>query len=362
MNQLFFELIRVAIGTQNKLSCLPKTGEWDELFKMAKKQSLVGICFVALQRLGADAEEGFVRIGMSEMQYLKWMGMAAKIQQRNDVMNQQCVALMKRLSADGFRSCVLKGQGIATLYRGQLQGLRQSGDIDVWVDAPEADTIKWVRDHCGETKYDYHHIDADLFEDTQVELHFRPTLSRNILRDLKIQRWSKRYAGRFVYDEKAGFSVPILEFNVVYILHHIYWHVMFGGCGLRQIMDLYFVMKQDRSEAQNAEITDSLKYLNMERFARSVMYILHEVFGLEDHKMICPMDEKVGAFLLKDIMRTGNMGHHDETKKKTNGTKISYLWRDTTYGFRLFKYFPVDVLWIPFGMIYISLRGKMIPR
>lgn len=43
---------------------------------MAEKQSLVGVCFAALQNLGADVDDGFTRIGMNEMQYLNWMGMA----------------------------------------------------------------------------------------------------------------------------------------------------------------------------------------------------------------------------------------------------------------------------------------------
>ena len=360
MNELFYELIRVAIGTKDNLSRMPSEREWSKLYRMAERQSLVGVCFAALKRLGADADEGYARIGMSKMLYLTWMCMAVTIQQKNQIVDEHCAALQKRLSADGFKCCILKGQGVACQYAEHLLGLRQSGDIDVWIDAPPKETINWVRANCGESKHDYHHVDADLFPDTQVELHFRPTLSRNIMRDLKIQKWTKRYVGKFVYDEKIGFSVPILEFNIVYILHHIYWHVMFGGCGLRQLMDMYFVMMQERTDAQNEEIAKSLKYLGIERFARAVMFILHDVFGLKEDRMICHLDEELGAFLLKDILRTGNMGHHDETKKKTNGTKLSYLWRDTTYGFRLFKYFPVDVLWIPFGMIYISLRGKMI--
>ena len=75
MNDIFFELIRVAIGTQESLSRLPSAREWGELYKMAQKQSLVGVCFAGLQRLGADADEGFARIGICEMLYLTWMGM-----------------------------------------------------------------------------------------------------------------------------------------------------------------------------------------------------------------------------------------------------------------------------------------------
>ena len=68
------------------------------------------------------------------------MGMAAKIQQKNRTMDEQCVNLRKRLAVDGFRSCILKGQGVGQLYTEHILGLRQSGDIDIWLDA-DTDTI-----------------------------------------------------------------------------------------------------------------------------------------------------------------------------------------------------------------------------
>ena len=354
IEQFFFELIQVALGIRVCLSHSPTAEEWKALYDMAKKQSLVGVCFAGVQLLQQQRQEP------PEMLYLTWMGMAAKVQQRNEVVSKQCVEVYEMLKADGLDNCILKGQGVGRYY-GSLKELRQSGDIDVWVNATEHDTIKWSITQSGKKNvHDYHHIDADVFADTQVELHFRPTLSRNICRDLKIQKWSKRYANEFMYDKSVGFDVSPLEFDVVFILHHIYWHVMFGGCGLRQLMDLYFVLCQERTEVQNAEIKDSLRYLGMERFASAVMHIMQVVFGLNTEQLLCEANTKVGEFLLNDILRTGNMGHHDEIKKKTNGSRLSYLWRDTTYGFRLFRYFPIDVLWIPFGMIYISLKGKMI--
>ena len=51
INQLFFELIRVAIGNAVCLSQTPTTAEWNALYAMAKEQSLVGICFAGVQRL-----------------------------------------------------------------------------------------------------------------------------------------------------------------------------------------------------------------------------------------------------------------------------------------------------------------------
>lgn len=75
-DNLFFELIQVAIGTRICLSHTPSADEWDELYTMAKKQSLVGVCFAGVQRLQQQRQEP------PEMLYLTWLGMAAKIQQK----------------------------------------------------------------------------------------------------------------------------------------------------------------------------------------------------------------------------------------------------------------------------------------
>ena len=68
INNLFFELIQVAIGTRICLSHTPSADEWGELYAMAKKQSLVGVCFAGVQRLQTQRQEPY------EMLYLTWMG------------------------------------------------------------------------------------------------------------------------------------------------------------------------------------------------------------------------------------------------------------------------------------------------
>ncbi len=46
MESLFFSLLRVALGTQSTLSRTPSAAEWKELYAMAQKQALLGICTV----------------------------------------------------------------------------------------------------------------------------------------------------------------------------------------------------------------------------------------------------------------------------------------------------------------------------
>ena len=61
----------------------------ERLYEMAKKQSLVDVCFAAVQKLVEQRQEP------PEMLYLTWMGMAAKIQQKNRTVDEQCVNLRK---------------------------------------------------------------------------------------------------------------------------------------------------------------------------------------------------------------------------------------------------------------------------
>lgn len=65
------------------------------------------------------------------------------------------------------------------------------------------------------------------------------------------------------------------------------------------------------SSAVSLEVIQrDLKHLGLWKFARAVMYVLHEALGLSEEKMIAPMDEKRGKLLLAEILNGGNFGKH----------------------------------------------------
>ena len=85
IEQTFFELIQVAIGTRICLSHTLSADEWGELYAMAKKQSLVGVCFAGVHRLQEQQQASTsTSSAQAEMLYLRWLGMAAKIQQMSE--------------------------------------------------------------------------------------------------------------------------------------------------------------------------------------------------------------------------------------------------------------------------------------
>ena len=354
INRLFFELIQVAIGNRVCLSHSPTTEEWKELYVLAKKQSVVGVCFAGLQKLQTQRQEP------SEMLYLTWMGMAAKIQQRNQIVDEQTARLYKKVADDGYKACVLKGQSVNSLY-GNLTDLRQSGDIDMWMVAEPEKVIEWARATGSMYYYDYHHADLSLFQDTEIEIHYRPSLSRNLVRNVRLQKWFKKEGAKhIVYREDLGFAVPDYIFNVVLTMNHNFWHLMYEGVGFRQFMDLYFVLctsYEDENENRPETTLQLLKHLKLQKFASASMWIMKEVFGLEDKYLLCGPDKDAGSFLLDEIMQAGNFGKHDMRLKngryKLSRVGLMCAWiRHTS---RLFKYYPTDVLWTPIGILKISL-------
>ena len=76
------------------------------------------------------------------------------------------------------------------------------------------------------------------------------------------------------------------------------------------------------------------------------MYVLHEVFGLEERLMLVPADERRGHFLLDEMMAGGNFGQYDERNQRPAsqwGKNVQRLRRDV----RLMRYFPSECLWEP---------------
>lgn len=357
INNLFFELIRVSIGVGGGgLSKTPTNEEWKALYDTARKQSLVGVCFAGVQKLVEQKQ------APEEMLYLTWMGMAAKIQQRNEVVNQQTAQFYKKLADDGYRACVLKGQSVNSLYD-NLRGLRQSGDIDMWMVAEPDKVIEWARATGSMYYYDYHHADLSLYQDTEIELHYRPSLSRNLVRNARLQKWFKTEGSKhIIFNDNLGFATPDFIFNVVLTMNHNLWHFLYEGVGMRQLLDLYFIIrsKNDNVNANDNFLSETLKllkHLKLQKFASASMWIMKEVFGLEDEYLLCEPDEDAGRFLLDEIMQAGNFGHHDDRLKdnryKTTRVGLMLAWMRHT--FRLFRYYPADVLWTPIGILRISL-------
>ena len=88
-----------------------------------------------------------------------------------------------------------------------------------------------------------------------------------------------------------------------------------------------------------------LKYLGLWKFAGAVMYVLHEVLGLAENKMLVPMDEKRGKLLLAEILEGGNFGRHFTkyghfTQQGMAKKYFLKIWRNMHF----VRYYPAEAL------------------
>lgn len=355
MNNLFYELVRVSINTQENISRRPSETEWEGLFNMAVKQSLVGVCFVGLHSIGADSDDGFMKIGMSEDLFFNWMGMAANISMKNDAMDGYTKDVVAHFREYGFACTTLKGQGIASLY-GSLKEFRQSGDVDVWVSGGRKKLYEHSLKMFGKLEgLTYHHIHYPLYDDPEVEAHVWPSFLSSPLRNRRLQQFC------LMYEPMDGCEdVPSLAFNRVYILLHCYQHFTHRGVGMRQLLDYYFVLLQGFTEEEKAESMKWITALGMKRFAEAMMWMMKEVFGHSNQYLLCEPDETYGRFLLDEVMQTGNMGHADDRIDKkqlqtAGGRYLNNLKRDR----RIVKICPHEALWEPLWGIYQFVWCKL---
>ena len=442
-----FLFLNYCLGKKVDMSMVVAKIDWRQLYTFASRQALLGFCFDGIERLTKEFSEELKQNPMGRDLLMTWMGAAQQIRRQNMKVNAVAGKLFSMLREDGFRCCILKGQGNALMYPNPYS--RTPGDIDVWVNASREDITDYAKTHF-EIGDDIrcHHIETSM-DGVPVELHFFPCTMNNPIYNARLQKWFKRNTDLqcsnvvSLPDGIGEIAIPTTAFNVIYQLTHLYHHFFDEGIGMRQIID-YFLVVNDfsknvflnnksskitpslftlkegstshpdplslRGEGGNrptrcsepqrskdggpskvspdcagwdrrgvsgdtgsvscssasgssitsvssASTTDSsastaldvvqreLNYLGLWKFAGAVMYVLHEVLGLAEDKMIVPVDEKRGRLLLAEILNGGNFGQHFTkyghfTQQRMAKKYFLKIWRNMHF----VRYYPAEAL------------------
>ena len=107
---LFFELLQIAIGNRRKLSQIPSAEEWRDLYTLAQKQAMVGIAFRGVEQLPQEQRP-------PKPLLMQWYMATEQIKKMNADLDRKALKVANNFLEDGFPGWVLKGQGIAQLYR-----------------------------------------------------------------------------------------------------------------------------------------------------------------------------------------------------------------------------------------------------
>ena len=145
----FFQFLCFSIGISSDLPDV-QSKEWKLIYEMAKKQSLLGIAFDGIEKMGST-------IKIDSDLLMTWLGKCKMIEKRNYQLNEAVVKVSEYFKKNGIEACILKGQGNALMYPKPLH--RTPGDIDIWVSGKDSDVIRFVHSIAPDEKASYHHID-----------------------------------------------------------------------------------------------------------------------------------------------------------------------------------------------------------
>lgn len=372
--KIFFDFLRFCIGSAKEIPGSLKEVDWKELYAIAQKQALLGVLFHGIQRLPKE-------LAPEQKLLMQWMVMAEQIRKQNIRLFLDSVKVCQNFENEGFANCILKGQGNALLYPDSY--MRTPGDIDIYLAGGRKRVMQYINKVCPNQVMRYHHVDFPVMK-TAIEVHFTPSYMFFPIHNSRMQKWFEEVMGEqcnhrvSLPDGYGEIHVPQVSFNVIYILSHLYRHIFTEGIGLRQLLDYYFVLVKWHTDLTN--LTDSnkslpqmtqintdldtlrheLKYLGLWKFAQAVMYVLHEVFGLSEDRMIAPMDEREGRFLLDEIMRGGNFGQYDDRMgSKVGESKIHRYFRMNLRNLRFVKHYPTEALSEPLFRTWFAVWKKI---
>lgn len=355
MEDIFFELIQVALGTRECLSRVPNEQEWKELSALCQKQAISGTVFHALDGLSKYGQKPTLIV------LYEWIGYANQIEARNRLTTDVCKQLCDELDRDGIRACILKGQANHAYYPEKMGNMRTCGDIDIWMrpkDRGVKHKVKWILDYLEKRNtiesLCYLHAEVKPRHDVPIEVHFRPTFLNEPIHNGRLQRLFGNMEDCTEAKEIDGVTLPVLkwEYDVIFQLCHIYRHLLDEGVGLRQVIDYYYLLKYDERNNKK-DIIHHVERLGMKRFAGALMYVLQEVLAMPEEYLLCPASEIDGKFLLSEILLAGNFGHSDPRlsqlhfEKGKTSFQVKRAWRRIKRNSRFLMSYPSEVIWEP---------------
>lgn len=364
MKDIFFELLQIALRQKESLSRIPSEEEWHSLFKEAQKQGLVAVVFEGVKFLGEQGVKPPFDVLM------QWIAESEIIKSRNKHSNQVAVKVTHFFEQKGFRTCVLKGQGNTMYYPNPF--IRISGDIDIWLEGGKKKILEFVNEQWPGQLGRYHHVEIPPINGVPIEVHFMPAYMRNPIYNRRLQKWFADQADeQFSHyvtlpDSDTPISIPTPAFNCIYQLQHMFSHLFTEGFGLRQVTDYYYVLIKFRDESlefrdssKSIELEETLKYLGLWKFAGAMMWVMQRVYSLDSKYFIAEPDQKEGAFVLNEILQSGNMGHYDTRLGHKEGETVAHRYfRMTLRNMRFVKHYPSEALCEPIFRTWYFFKKK----
>lgn len=286
---------------------------WRALFRLAEKQTVVGLVYDAVLTLPQALQPDGDLLRTAHLHTIRTA-------QSHQLLNTTLTQLVQRLQAEGFRPVLLKGQGVALNYPHPLR--RNCGDIDLYIGEPDYPRVcrllhQWnmpgedATESIQHLHFSYNGVHLEIHRIAGVLFHSR----RNRL----FRQWSDELLQgdtcRTVRIDQTEILLPPVRFDAFFIFYHTYKHFLTGGVGLRQLCDWALYLHAFSRQIDRPALLQDLNRFHLLRPWQIMGQIAVRHLGLPQEEFPFFLSDgkaqRRAEAMMELILQSGNFGFHD---------------------------------------------------
>ena len=351
---MFLELLQLAVGNRTALSRMPSPQEWRHIYEEAAGQAVQGLIAEAALSLHPQCDKALL---------LTMYAGRMQLQQANRAQTAAIGRLISALRQAEVPAVVVKGQTIGACYPNPL--LRVPGDIDVYI--PDYERHKERIEQALHItlparsfikEYPFH------WQGQAVEIHSHLVVWASAAHQRYWERSLAESLRRQETIDLEGTAVPVLDptLNVVYVLVHLFFHLVKEGIGLRQVCDLAILLHFHRERIDRPRLRQLLQGLGVERAFEAFGRICVEDLGLPAAELpvaLTPCTVRFRRLIWEDIERGGNFGKKQRQHVRSHwGNKWMTFRTALRNLFRYYRLAPAELLLFLWKRLRMNLYDR----
>lgn len=293
--------------------------DWETVFLTSRQQTVKALVCQGLTSLPDELQP-------SDALLIRWMAELGQVESQSRQMNEALLSLMTFLENHGVQPVLLKGQGIARLYRYPL--LRECGDIDLYF----PDVRQQTEAHkvlAGRGIHPEHKADGSwlyTWQGVPVEHHPRLTDLANPFAQRYMRRLEEQHPCELVplgMGKEQLIRVPSPLLSLLLQSIHILHHAIGWGIGLRQMADMAITCQSIQGQIDVRTCREACRQTHLLGWNRLLFGFL--VDGLALPRECLPYEASLtnSHVLQERIWQDGNFGQNHAWRNVSGGSS----WR-----------------------------------
>ncbi len=331
----------------------PKTLSFEKIYNFAKSHLVECIAYYGVELL--DEKPDF---------WEKWTKHVSQMSAVDSIQQIEFERICTEFENEKIYYIPLKGFAVKNCY--PHGDMRRMSDLDIYVGSKqyEADSVMKNLGYECESFGKSHHNKYILKPAMNVEIHSRLTS------DEKYRDYFDEICKAAIADAKqynASFNTIEAAKHIVY---HTYKHFSRGGCGIRNVLDMYLYTQKHKTELESEKFKSELESIGLYKFYSSFLSLARVWFENAEES---PLDKQLAEYIYssgaygkesRNIQNTvvKKMDKPKITRKAKLKGAFSVMFPEVEYMKLLFPYVKKCILLLPAAYVHRAFRAVFVSK